>query len=109
MHKQSNMRAIVALALTLYTSAGLLPSTALAGGVGYKQPVQQRSAAAMAVDAIAVRPLGIVATALGTGLFIVSLPFSALGGNVGEAADALVVAPAKFTFTRPLGEYDTYR
>jgi hypothetical protein len=27
-----------------------------------------------------------------------------LGGNVGEAADALVVEPAKFTFTRPLGD-----
>ena len=32
----------------------------------------------MVADALIVRPLGIVATILGAGLFIVSLPFSAL-------------------------------
>lgn len=63
------------------------------------------SAEIMTVDALLVRPLGLVATILGAGIFIVSLPFSALGGNVGEAGHALVVAPAKMTFTRPLGEF----
>ena len=59
----------------------------------------------MVADALLVRPLGICAIILGTGLFIISLPFSALGGNVKEAGQKLVVAPAKFTFTRPLGEF----
>ena len=59
----------------------------------------------MVADAIIVRPLGIIATILGVGFFIVSLPFSALGGNVKEAGQKLVVAPAKFTFKRPLGEF----
>ena len=36
---------------------------------------------------------------------VISLPFSALGGNVKEAGSKLVVAPAKFTFQRPLGEF----
>ena len=58
----------------------------------------------MVVDAILVRPLGLCAVVLGAGLFIISLPFSALGKNVKEAGQKLVVAPAKFTFTRPLGE-----
>ncbi len=59
----------------------------------------------MVADAVLVRPLGLCAVVLGVGLFIISLPFSALGKNVKEAGQKLVVAPAKFTFTRPLGEF----
>jgi hypothetical protein len=60
----------------------------------------------MAADALFVRPLGLAATILGTGLFVISLPFSALGGNTGEAFEEMVVDPARFTFTRELGEFD---
>lgn len=63
------------------------------------------SAGAMAADLIFARPLGIVALVLGSAIFIVSLPFSALGGNAGEASQKLVVDPAKFTFKRPLGDF----
>jgi len=59
----------------------------------------------MVADALIVRPLGVCATILGVGFFIISLPFSALGGNVKEAGKKLIVAPAKFTFKRPLGEF----
>jgi hypothetical protein len=45
------------------------------------------------------------ATVLGAAIWIVTLPFSALGGNAGEAAQQLIVKPARFTFTRPLGEF----
>lgn len=65
------------------------------------------SAAAMVVDLVLVRPLGLVATVLGTGFFVVSLPFSILGWNVDEAAVRLVAEPAEFTFLRPLGDFDT--
>lgn len=58
---------------------------------------------AMVGDLLIARPLGAALTVIGTAAFVVSLPFSALGGNVGEAADALVVAPAKLTFARCLG------
>ncbi|MDY6829830.1 MAG: multidrug transporter [Pseudomonadota bacterium] len=61
------------------------------------------SAAAMTLDLVIARPLLIGATVLGSAIFLVSLPFSALGGNVGEAADALVAAPAKNAFLRCLG------
>ena len=60
---------------------------------------------AMAADLILVRPLGIVATVLGCAVFIVSLPFSALGGNTKQASQKLVKEPAEFTFTRPLGAF----
>lgn len=63
------------------------------------------SDAAMATDAILVRPLGMVSLVAGFGLFIVSSPFSALGGNIGEAWGTLVTSPAKFTFARPLGDF----
>jgi hypothetical protein len=59
----------------------------------------------MVADALLVRPLGLVAIVLGAGLFVISLPFSLLGRNVGEAGTKLVVDPATFTFVRPLGEF----
>ncbi|GAB3674432.1 hypothetical protein [Salinisphaera aquimarina] len=63
------------------------------------------SAAAMGVDVALVRPFSLAATVLGTGLFVVALPFSLLGMNVGEAGERLVVEPAKYTFVRPLGNF----
>lgn len=57
----------------------------------------------MAGDLLIARPLLIGATVIGAGLFVVSLPFSALGGNVGAAGKALVVDPGKEAFVRCLG------
>lgn len=64
------------------------------------------SGEAMVVDAMLVRPASLVATVVGTGFFLVSLPFSILGGNVDDAGRNLVLKPAKTTFIRPLGEFD---
>jgi hypothetical protein len=61
------------------------------------------SAAAMAFDGLIVRPLTLVATAVGTVIWVATLPFSLLGGNAGDAADVLVLTPAKATFVRCLG------
>lgn len=69
-------------------------------------------AVAIIGDTVLVRPLGIAATAIGAAFFIVSLPFAVISGSVDGAAQDLVVKPAKFTFTRPLGEFPreiTYR
>ncbi|MDT4875497.1 hypothetical protein FQZ97_1108690 [compost metagenome] len=57
----------------------------------------------MVGDLVVARPLLIGATAVGVVAFVVSLPFSALGGNVGEAAQALVVEPGASAFVRCLG------
>jgi len=54
---------------------------------------------------IVVRPLGACATIIGGTIFVLTLPFSALGGNTKPAYDALVVDPFKFTFNRPLGDF----
>ena len=66
---------------------------------------EENSGALMTADLLLARPLGIVATALGCAVFVVSLPFSALGGNTKQAAQKLLKEPASFTFTRPLGEF----
>ena len=58
-------------------------------------------------DLIAVRPVGFVSLAIGTGFFIVSLPFGVVSGSTGKAAKALVADPFNYTFTRPFGDFDS--
>jgi len=54
-------------------------------------------------DLLIARPLLIAATVIGAGVFVVSLPFTAAGGNIGEAGKALVVEPGAAAFVRCLG------
>lgn len=67
------------------------------------------TALAMVGDLVIARPAGLLITAVGAAAFVVSLPFSAAGGNIGDAADQLVVGPAKATFVRCLGCTNTGR
>lgn len=86
-------------------AAALVMSPAAVADVATVEPP---SAAAMGFDVLMARPLGAVGTVLGTGLFVVSLPFSAVGMNVDDAAVRLMAEPAKFTFVRPLGDFGGY-
>ncbi len=63
------------------------------------------NAGTMVIDFVLVRPVAIVALVLGSAFFVVTLPFSAIGGNVKAAVKSLVVKPAKYSFVRPLGEF----
>jgi hypothetical protein len=81
----------------------MVPISALA--IENADPMGAYASGEMVADGLIVRPLGIVALVTGFGLFIISSPFSALGGNIGEAWDTLVTDPAKFTFARPLGKF----
>lgn len=94
---------ILLVAAVLVVSWAVCP--ALAEEEKYQYDSEEFSdAVTMGVDLVVVRPIWLVATVLGTAAFIVSLPFTIPGGNTGEAAQKLVVAPAKYTFTRPLGK-----
>ena len=62
------------------------------------------SSGAIAMDIILLRPLSLVGTVLGTAVFVAGLPFEAISGDISGPAKRLVVQPAKFTFTRPLGD-----
>ena len=64
------------------------------------------SAGMMLLDAFLLRPLGLAATVLGTAAFVVTLPFSLPTRSADDAAKALVVKPAKYTFARPFGEVE---
>ena len=61
------------------------------------------SAEAMLIDGLIVRPASLVGTVVGTGVFLITLPFSALSGNVSEAGSRLIAEPAAYTFTRCFG------
>lgn len=61
------------------------------------------------VDVLIIRPATLVGTVLGTALFVVALPFSIPSGSVKMTAKTLIVEPFKFTFTRPLGEFEERR
>jgi hypothetical protein len=64
---------------------------------------------AMLFDLCVVRPIGLVATAVGSVTFLLSWPFSALGNNSDVASQKLVKDPAAYTFKRPLGEFNQGR
>jgi hypothetical protein len=64
------------------------------------------SAEEMLFDVLLVRPLGLMTTIVGSGFFLVSLPFSVMGGNTVDVFGELVAGPAAFTFSRPVGELD---
>ena len=63
------------------------------------------SAEAMVADVVIARPIGLVSTIVGSTVYVVSLPFSLLGGNEKQAREKLVKEPTAFTFKRPLGEF----
>lgn len=88
------------LAIFLITALVLISFGTEALAVG-KDP----SAGAMIADTVFARPLGLATTIAGSAVFVVSLPFSALGGNASTALQKLVKDPFVFTFRRPLGDF----
>lgn len=57
-------------------------------------------------DAIFARPLGIVSIVGGAALWIVSLPFAAITGSLSMTTETLITNPVKYTFARPIGDFD---
>jgi hypothetical protein len=68
-----------------------------------QQVDEDPSALAMTGDALIARPLGVVFTAVGAALYVVTLPFTLAGGNAKQAGKELVAGPAMATFVRCLG------
>lgn len=62
---------------------------------------------AIVADILLARPFGLAATAIGATLYIVAFPFAAMSGDMTSPAETLVGEPARFTFTRPLGQIDS--
>ncbi|HEX4938552.1 MAG TPA: hypothetical protein VFX11_07750 [Candidatus Kapabacteria bacterium] len=93
--KQNLKSATLALAMAAFAGAPALSNAEIV--------TERPTGLEMTANAVLVRPLTLVATVVGTVVYVVSLPFSALGGNAGEAGQTLVVTPFKATFVRCLG------
>ena len=65
-------------------------------------------AVSVAVDVVVARPVSFVLTVLGSARFVVSLPVAITAGGVDKVAKTLVVAPARDTFVRPLGDLQDF-
>ena len=76
------------------------------GGVASNSASENSGPLTVTVDVLVIRPGCLVATVLGSAVFIVALPVATISKSVKQTADTLVAKPAKATFTRPLGDMD---
>lgn len=97
------MKCLQVLLVTLLLCSSLAVKATEGGSGDPRYAIQNPPAYAMIGDLLIARPLLVVATVIGTAAFVVSLPFTALGGGIGDAGQALVVDPAKAAFVRCLG------
>jgi hypothetical protein len=88
---------VIALFMSVNTNAAEQEDSSMSSSQ-YKPTAEQ-----MIFDGLIYRPLSLAGTLIGTGLFIVTLPFSLIGGNADVAAERLVKEPASATFDRCLG------
>jgi hypothetical protein len=104
---------VVMLTVSLVCAWG---GTSIAGILGYSvdradrsfkdAPDAEPSAAVVAGDGLIARPLGLATTIVGTGLFVLTLPFSIPSGSVNESARGMIGRPGGWTFVRPMGRGD---
>ena len=73
-------------------------------GMPDSRALDDGSTEAVAADVLVVRPACFVATVLGSAVFLIALPIAAISRTTHQTAHALVVKPARATFTRPLGD-----
>lgn len=94
------------LPMALAFSLLLLPAAARAGRLN--EPMQQDThGVAIVADIVLARPLGLVATTAGAVLYLIAFPFAAMSGDMTSPAETLVGEPARYTFTRPLGQIES--
>ncbi|MCE0734134.1 hypothetical protein LWH48_15315 [Halomonas sp. G15] len=96
--KAMGKRTLIFFALAMVTLLGTTPAVAQE-----QRAEAQPSGGAMIADAVIARPLLAAATVGGTAVFLVTLPFTALGGGVDTAAETLIKTPAEAAFRRCLG------
>lgn len=68
------------------------------------QAAQSRGGVVKAYDAVVLRPLGFIQTAVGATFFLFAYPISLATGGTDHVVDACITGPVDQTFERPLGE-----
>ena len=95
---RSNHPASAGILAAILVLSAMMPGGAAASGSTFgEEPAREFATVG---DIVLVRPVMGMITGLGVATFTASLPFSALGGNVDEAAETLVRTPARNTFLR---------
>lgn len=102
MHTNVTRFAALLLAFALILSGGFAASAATEQEAN---EAERPTVVAMLIDGVVMRPLGLLATAAGMVMWVVTLPVSATLGSAGDARDVLVDEPARFTFKRSLGDF----
>jgi len=99
---QSGVALLVAILLLCATSL-----VQAADDTYYTARAENVSAESIIADGLLLRPGGLIATVVGSAVFVITLPFSIPTKSVDKAAQKLIVDPAKYTFVRPLGQIES--
>lgn len=103
MGKQLKSKSVSKIKSRLVIAASLLAMSVVSTPAIAKKLDERPSTMSMVADAVLVRPVLLGTTVVGTGLYVLTLPFSLIGGNAEEAGRQFVVVPFKATFVRCLG------
>ena len=91
----------------------LVPALVLAVGIppalamDQDQIAREPTGDEILADGLIARPLGLIATVIGAAAFVVTLPFTIPSKSTDRAAATLVAEPARYTFKRPIGQFDS--
>jgi len=99
-------RCLKRVSAVLITVALLLIQVGPAAAGTPAQNIENRGATNLVADALILRPLGLVATAVGAAIWAVGVaPVVAITRptDLGESMDYLIKRPVKYTFADPLG------
>jgi hypothetical protein len=92
------------------TGLFILVSIVSCSTLPHSQKVEEERPGFVMLDVLFYRPVGLIATVIGTGVYIGISPLTALA-SIPEPHDAfvktgkiLILSPANYTFVRPLGD-----
>jgi hypothetical protein len=100
------LRSLVAALVTgALLAASAAPALAASESVNMKD--ERARETPVLLDALLLRPIGMVVTAVGTGIFCMVAPILAITRptDLGKPFRALVVRPARYTWVDPLGSH----
>ena len=89
--------------IMLFLIVSLLIGSLSTVGWAQNDPLKDRQ---NLMDAVVARPLGVAAGIVGTGFFILSLPFTLPTKSTGKAAEMFITDPFKFSFEREFPDED---
>ena len=97
-----NMKKRLLVMLTVVGVIGMVYSLSWAQAA-WRDPIQDEFDTA---DLFLARPASVAAGIIGTGLFVLSLPFTIPTGGVEASKDMFITKPFQFAFERPFPDDD---